>query len=258
MTATTDSAEVKSDTKPEPEKGITVDGITVDLLDDCVQVHQGKGITKFIAYEVFLELLNKIANKNGTKEKRQDYYLPSGTYYFTVSSTTMQVACYYPECKREIKYRPRGVSSSESRMTVVIPNLVIAHTLTKKDSTTWVVSDSRYLVTYKTLSQIERRFPSKSDPDMERMCFTNVYGDARLCYGENVRVAELKMPDLRGLSWYYEILFISPFNDDLGLNMLTKTAFRENYSSWYKHLEKLAQTNGSFDYKDVNKFKTLV
>lgn len=237
---------------------IVVNGITVDLLDDCVQVHQGGGVTKFIAYEVFIDLLNKIANKDINKDRRVEYHLPNGTYFFDVSSGSMKISCYYPECIRKVTYRSRGLSPRTFEGKIVVPNLVITHSLTKKDSYTWSVTDSRYYVTYKFLIELDRRFPSKSDLDMEKMCFTNVYDDARLCYGENVRVAEVKLPDLKPLNWYYEILFISPFNDDLGLPTLVNSKFREHPDTWYKHLGDLALANKPFPYNELTKFKPFM
>lgn len=231
---------------------IVVDGITLDLLDDCVRLHLGSGVYKFITYENLIDKLQSTVTKETVKTKREELWLPGGTYYQSVSSAVMNLACYYPECVRNIRFETTSVKTA---MEIVVPNIIITHELTKATSNQWKVTNSKYLVTNKSLAEIERRFPNKSDPDMDQMCFTNVYNDARLCYGENVRVSEVNLPDLRPLNWYYEILFVSPFNNDLGLPTLHNSTFREYPVKWYEHLAKCAKDKAPFPYQQITKFK---
>ena len=48
------------------------------------------------------------------------------------------------------------------------------------------------------------------------MPYPNFYEDYRMCYGGNIVPMEFNN-NLRGLAYYYDVITISPFNNDLGI-----------------------------------------
>ena len=133
----------------------------------------------------------------------------------------------------------------------VVPNVIISHVL-KMQGGVWKVNDTRYLTTNKPLSEIPRQKIAVGS-GVCTLPFTNVYDDGRLCYGNNLRVAEIKPPDFRPLHWYYEMLFTAPFNNDIGVYSLKRESkFKENYAGWFAHLAKLAETGKPFPYAELS------
>lgn len=234
--------ETKQEAKQET---IKVDGIKVVLLHDAVQLEMDKGIKKFISYEEFLHTINSTMNPDDV-EVSNSYHLAPGTFLLEAGRDAIKVAMYYPECYREITYM------NTTRLSV-IPNIVISHTLKKSTATgSYSVTNTNYMCTSRKLSELPRVFPMlPSRHSHKTFCtipFTNVYNDGKLCYGNNVRVANITLPDMRPLHWYYDMLFTSPFNNDLGIYSL---ATRIDYSAWYTKLADLAKQNKPFPYESL-------
>lgn len=228
----------------EPVKElVSVSGITALLLEDCVVLDFGNDFTKTVSYADFVVSLDRLVNKEEADTKGKQYFLAPGLFYMNFTKTHLEVCLYYPECTRQVKYL------THNRVSVV-PNIVITHKLVKRSETNYSVIDTRYMATNKQLSELPRAFLQPGQNGLALLPFTNVYSDGRLCYGSNVRISEINLPDLRPLNWYYEVLFISPFNNDLGVPGLTNTA-RSTYSvaDWFRMLADKAADNAKFPYE---------
>jgi hypothetical protein len=250
MTETIEAVDKVEAVKPAvktEEPSVYVNGIVVDLLDDCVRIHLGKGISKLVSYEEFVQSLSGALDKTKLSSQMIGYSLPPGTFFFSVGASTIEISCYYPECVRELMYSPRGGVPTLTRKSV-IPNVIISHRLTKSKGNSWAVADTRFLSTDKKLSELNRKSYLKVEPGFFLIPFSNIYEDARMCYGANVRTGKVDLPELRPLHWYYEILFTSPFNDDLGVRAL-KPADGRTVSWWYTHLAEMAEKNKPFPYE---------
>ena len=229
-------------TKPAKEF-VVVSGITAFLLEDCVTLDFGNDFTKTISYPDFLVSLDNLVNKEEADTKGEQLFPAPGMFYLNMTKTGMEVCMYYPECVREVKYL------THKRLSVV-PNIIISHRLTKRNKTAYIVADTKYMATNKQLSELTRSFLQPGQAGLAMLPFTNVYSDGRLCYGSNVRIAEINLPDMRPLNWYYEVLFLSPFNNDLGVPGLTSNA-RSTYTStdWFKLLADRAADGQKFPYE---------
>ena len=242
--------QVESNEKPSVKTETEVyeaDGISVDLLSESVRLNLGKGFYKFISYSDFASALLNIIDKDGGSTKGKEYIFPPNIFYLNVAPTNMQLSMYYPECVRELTYR----SDTKPR---VVPNIVISHSLHIHSDNKWRVSDTRYWSTAKPLSELERTAYLRSSPPagFALLPFTNVYDTGSLCYGANVRISEVNLPDLRALHWYYEMLFTSPFNDDLGLKAVKRNSkYKLDNVSWYKFLADLAEKGEKFPYNQI-------
>lgn len=227
---------------------VTVKGITVDLLDEGVRVNMGKGLYKVISYEDFTNSLKSIISPESPTESKTEFYLPAGVAYISVSKTFLHLSCYYPETTRNVKFSSRN-GKSYDRLSV-IPNIIISHVLEKGTSSNeWVIKEPRYMATPRKLSELPKKYYGPNSAD--KICnlpFTNIYSDGRMCFGENVKPKNIKTPDLKGLHWFYEILFISPFNEDLGLPGVTGIP---NVPAWFDLLADRAAKNLGFPYENL-------
>ena len=181
------------------------------------------------------------------KEEKIEYFLPQNTFYFSRGKNIINICCYYPETKRYITY----LSNKAER---VVPNIIISLSLKERKEENvvfpWAVMDIRYLCTKIPLAELNRKFYTTPESGMGLLPFTNVYHDARLCFGNNVKPGPFKLPDLRGLHGYYEVLFNAPFNNDLGLAGVGN-GYRRDIPAWYGFLAKLAKENKSFPYEEL-------
>lgn len=231
------------------EDFIQISGITVDLLEESVRITLGNGFYKFISYPDFINSLSTSISSDSVTGSLQDYILAPNTFFLSVSQDRVEMSMYYPECHRNLIY------GNHTRPSV-IPNIVISHGLKRQSGDEWRVVDTKYWTTNKQLSEINRKCYLRDKPAyFSIMPFTNVYTDGNLCYGSNVRIINVKLPDFRPLHWYYEMLFTSPFNNDLGISALKNSSpYRGNYPGWYDHLAKLATEKTPFPYDQLAAF----
>jgi hypothetical protein len=210
----------------------------------CVVV-KCNGVDKFISLDSFLSAL-AASSSSAAGNTLEGFLLPSNTFYFARSLTNIQLSCYYTGGIRNVKYY------SSDRPSVV-PNLIVSHTLTKIQDA-WSVGASKYFVTDMPASSLPNRFVNAISPQEHifQMCFTNTYIDGRMCYGGNSMPQVFRQNNFRGLDWYYQFLFETPFNDDLGLPGVKN---RPSPSTWYTKLAELAAEGKPFPYQDLNGYE---
>jgi len=239
------AAEKPPEVKQEPVKTITVEAIKVEMLQNSVRLELTPGLYKVVSYPEFIGLLNANVEASDTGEsQKQEIWLPNGAFYFEKSKNGIRVCCYYPGGIKPIKYL------SNSPFNVVFPNVIISQSLVKSGPTEYLVNDTRYYATRDSLQEIPRTFIT-AENGVSILPFTNVYESGKLCYGSNTKISSYKLPDLRGLHSYYQLLFDAPFNNDLGLTALKPKFRNEEYSKWYSHLKKLADQGGTFPYEEL-------
>ena len=170
--------------------------------------------------------------------------LPFNCFMSSQSMTDIKLSCYYPERIAKIKYRPRS-SNVTKTYEIPIPNIVITHELSKDDKF-WVVKNSKYFCTNKTVTQLpDLEFITRNDPSkgIYPIPLPNFYTEGRMCYGGNTMPVRMTN-NLRGLDYYYQILTLSPFNDDLGIRG-TKKSFSPG--NWLEELSKKT----TFDFSEM-------
>jgi hypothetical protein len=202
------------------------------------------GVEKSIHIDDFTNMLELMSS--GRPKVMNPISLPAGCFAFVATDTQINLSCYYPEVIREIKYKPNG--NKEVSFVIPFPNLIITFTLKKDIDKMWVVQSANYFCTTKKITQLtDKEFIVKREPSQGifRLPFPNVYGSDTMCYGENTMPARHNN-NLRGLDYYYQFLFTSPFNNDLGVSGLTQSFTPE---AWFKHLSKL----GAFPYELLSK-----
>jgi hypothetical protein len=237
-------AEVKAEVEPAP---VLVDAVVqeVQFFEDHVRAILSGGVEKLLSHDEFRAILNKTLGVTES-QKLDGFNLPSNVFYFAKSSSEIQISCYYQSRVAEIRYHNK-------KMKIVLPNIIISHILNANGKQEWQMQSSKYFCTQKTVSQLPRTFIDKVDhgAGIYLQPMSNTYDEGRMCYGQNQMVNRFVENNLRGLDWYYQYMFESPFNDDLGIRAVAET----NPKAWYSELEQLAKQDKPFPYNRLRGYR---
>lgn len=216
----------------------------VQIFSDHVRVTLTGGVTKVISLDDFRTILNTAIGQ--TEDTKLDgFNMPANVFYFAKSGSELQVSCYYPTRVAEIQYH-------SEHMKIVMPNVIVSHVLQKHGDKRWKVSNSKYFCTDFSVSRLPKDFIYRVDHSRHifLLPMSNTYYEAHMCFGHNTMPRDFQENNLRGLDWYYQYMFESPFNDDLGVIAIGSHHVRD----WYKLLEKLASEGKPFPYSKLNGF----
>lgn len=236
--------------KPE-ERLVDVIGQHVILLNDCVVVMVGdekSQIEKRISYEDFSRIMGDVVGHRN-EESKEGFQLPSNCFYFAKSANSIDLSCYYAERVAEMKL-------NADKYTVKVPNFIISHTLQKHNAKNWRVTGSRYMCTNAKVAALPKTFIFGPDGSKHIYLspFPNTYSEGNMCYGQNSMPTNFTENNLRGMDWYYQFLFESAFNYDLGLRALST---EPSIDGWFKKLEKAAKDNLPFPYEDLRGYRAI-
>lgn len=217
----------------------------VQFLADGVRVLLTGGIDKVVSLEDFRDILNRsIGELESTT--LDGFNMPSNVFYFGKSSSEIHLSCYYKGGIMKLNLNSKIRDS-------VMPNIIISHKLTRDGDKNWLIQDSRYYCTDASISKLPKTFIYSVSPRdrVFLLPLSNTYGDARMCYGSNTMVSRFTENNLRGLDWYYEYLFQSPFNTDLGIKALASESSMY-VEDWFTLLARLATERAPFPYDKLN------
>lgn len=188
-----------------------------------------KGIKKTLSLVDFKQIID---SQLQMESQLSTTALPLNTFLFARAAGEIHISCYYPERRMDLKLQER--SGVKVYKNVLMPNIVISHAL-KMEGSFWMVQNTKYFAT----SMRPTEFPEDKvvfDPipgaNMWRVPFPNFYNDYRMCYGQN-NMPMKHANNLRGLDYFYQVLYDSPFNFDLGINV---REYDTNIPSWFEHL----------------------
>lgn len=167
--------------------------------------------------------------------------LPYNTFAIGQNSSELTLSCYYPACVKEVKYLPRG-GTKEEKFQIPIPNVLISHKL-KGDLKGWKHQGVKYFATNKTVTQLPENKSYFSAVETRagiyNTPFPNFYDNGTMCFGNNNMPVQFNN-NLRALDYYYQILFVAPFNDDLGLRLNSRSGVY-GVLDWFKKLSELKE-----------------
>jgi hypothetical protein len=231
--------------KPEVTVNVTVQ--EVQFFEDHVRAILSGGVEKLLSHDEFRSILNKTMGVSES-QKIDGFSLPSNVFYFAKSSSEIQISCYYQTRIETIKYHTK-------KLKIVLPNIIISHVLAAAGKNEWVMQSSRYFCTPKTVSQLPRTFINSIDhaASIFLQPLSNTYGEGNMCYGANQMVNRFVENNLRGLDWYFQYMFESSFNDDLGIRSVEGASPQ----SWYSELKALADENKPFPYHRLRGFRAV-
>lgn len=211
----------------------------VQIFEDHVRVKLDGGVEKIISVIDFRDIINRSLGRL-EDERLEGFNLPSNVFYFAKSAGTVQVSCYYQSRTADILYH-------SDKINVVLPNIIISHVLLKNGEKDWRVSSTKYFCTDFSVSRLPKTFINSVDRTQHIFVLpmSNTYREGNMCYGNNSMITRFTENNLRGLDWYYQYLFESPFNDDLGIAAIGSS----DVKSWYRKLEALAKEGKPFPYE---------
>lgn len=233
----------------DPIDTLKVEGIPIVLLDSCVQVGYAEGRTKLISYEALLESLQASVS-SATESTLLEVFLPDNTFYFAQTATQIKISLYFPEHVVPLEFEGDGMGPTPR----LLPNMIISFLLvrsTAKGTRAYTLSGDHayFLCTHMSRLELPRKFYTGPVPgETALLPVSNLYDNARMCYGANQRLADFKLPDLRPLISYYYTLTGSPFNRDLGVRAISGAFSTEG---WFREIARLAKAGLPFPYKTV-------
>lgn len=184
-------------------------------------------IVKAVAIADFKEVLDSMMAIS--EKKMQSFQLPYGCFSFAADSTHMQLQMYYPAATKTLRYTS---GDTDREYVVPFPNVIITQTL-QKIKGSWKVGSTRYYCTEKTVPQLGDKFISGVDVEngIYLIPISNTYNEGNMCFGGNA-MPLIFNENLRGLDYYYQFLFLSPFNSDLGIKALRTDGVRDWFAKW--------------------------
>lgn len=198
--------------------------LTIDFTSDSASVHLSGGGKKKISLADFKTLFLEDI-KIPQKTINNELMLPPNVFFFQQNGTSLKLHCFYPEIKGKVKHFTKT-------HTIPFPKLIISyHLANTKGTKSWTVSAVTYKVYTGTPGQLER--PEKLSAMMKQVPFPNFYNDGRMCYGNNTMPHSFTDNDLRGLKYYYDVIFAAPFNNDLGVPGVNISTTPDD---WFKYL----------------------
>lgn len=212
-----------------------------DIYQDHVSVSLENGMSKDISSRDFARsLVASLGIEDTTDKELLSVALPPNVYYLKIVGEEIKLACYYPGGSRLLKYYTKEIP-------IIFPNVVISHSLRMKKSEIQM-QGTLYFCTDLTFSQLPQKWPDRVDVQqrMFLLPMSNTYSDGKMCYGHNIMPNQFPEGNLRGLDWYYQYIFETPFNDDLGIRALPSSI---EVKSWYEKLRKLLSEDKPFPYE---------
>lgn len=216
--------------------------LAAKLLPNCVEIELDSKTKKCISYSDFRDIIGKSIN-NTSDIQVEGLLPPSGTIFLSQTVNQMRINCYYTGGVRKLLY-------SRGNMDIVVPNIIISHTL-KKDAKDWIITATNYFCTDLPVSKLPRTFISSiSHKDhIFLLPMSNTYEGGNMCYGSNTMPVRFRDNNLRGLDYYYSYLWSTPFNDDLGIYAVGRGM---SPSEWYSKLREHAKKGEPFPYKALS------
>jgi hypothetical protein len=240
-------------TPPVAEAPVVMDqavGEQVTLFEDCVSIVVNN-VTRYIPYPAFFEALKARVEGEGVDSSGscKGISLPRGCTWFGQKGPVMELNVLVPACTREVNFRGR-------KYKIPVPNVLIYFKIENRSSKLHVVA-VKYFCTDREGGAVPTSLITRIDANQRvwLLPMPNTYAEANMCYGENSMPYEQPLDNLRGLSWFYEYMFASPFNNDLGVKALASN--REDGEAWFKYLAKLSTEGKPFPYSRLYGYKSV-
>lgn len=224
-------------------------GVKAFITDHGVIVYSGEGVLetqKLVSHEDFFESIRNAMQKKVSVQSEK-FLFPPGVVQFEQFPNEVRIVTYNPEKIIQAKFS-RGESYRPSVHTIPLPNIVIAFRL-KRNSNGFSLSESHFYATDMSFGEIQglEHFEYGGRNRLWKLPLPNVFGDGRLCFGNNSMPNIFPENDFRQLGWYYKFLEETPFNSDLSIPDVPDW---HNARDWINKLE----TFKTFPYHMLHRF----
>ena len=231
---------------PASPQLIETEVIEFSLTREAVHVRMPHGMTKSLTIADFIKSLELAESSN--EGLPIGVVLPSNVSYFAQNSTTICLNLYYPGGIKTVKFERSG-SSGVEELPRTVPNIIISGKFVKQANGEWRLSDSKYFCTDLALHMLPKEFINSVKPAQRifLLPFTNTYESGNMCFGRNTMPTIFPENSLRAFDWYYQYLFESSFNHDLGLYGVSSLSVTE----WFDLLARRATAGEHFPYEHL-------
>ena len=215
------------------------------LLENCAKVVMSNGVEKYVSYRDLLTVIRAI-NDEVDNVVLEGFNLPSNVFFFGRGGDNVQVNTYFTS-------RPTTLKYLDSSFDIIAPNMILSHSLIRKNGKPdWIVQNTKYLCTDLPVGSLPKTFINGVNYTNRIFLspFGNTYGGGEMCYGVNSMPTRFVDNNLKPLEWYYQFLWESPFNNDLGLPGVPGMSPEQ----WYKHLAAEAKKGNPFPYAKLSGF----
>ena len=249
-TATLNTEEAKPSSVPKIKPDFLMKAL---FQDTYVNIEDNNGNTKNASYKDFfsgaLGIFSDKLDNSELQSESESIVWPVNTVLSTSESVTLQngdlkkvlkLVVYFPAIVTDLHHRSTKVKNCH------LPNILIQFVLNKvlkkgSDNKTvrWGVRSANYFCTPLSMDELNlERVIAGTDPrrGIYALALPNMYSDGRMCYGENSVPSSFE-DNLRGLSWYNELIPESPFNSDLSIPGLSSSP---DCLPWLRELPKSA------------------
>lgn len=231
---------------------VEVHARTANFMEDSVEIVLENGLRKMVSYENFMDMLAEATRTLSESREMIGFNLPSNVFFFAASSREIQISCYYQSAVKPLIYHGDQIEN----LNIITPNIIISHKLgsmPNKGDKAWDVKDSRYYCTNKRVGDLPKTFIGSTDRSrgIYLLPMSNTYEDGRMCYGNNQMPRHMADNNLRSLDWYYQYLWETPFNNDLGIKATNSSGVKR----WYHELKAAAEAaEPKFPYESLYGF----
>lgn len=222
---------------------------------DAVKVVFSTGQEKHIAYRDFIQALSESLNEETTLTEGMPFNLPSNVFYFAAGVASINMNMYYPAKVSKLKFQDPS-TGKVVEFDIVMPNLILAISLKPGNTkNSWRVTSSKYFCTDLPVNKLPKTFINfvSATQRVFLLPMSNTYTEGHMCFGNNSMPVNFAENNLRGLDWYYQYLWESPFNTDLGIRAVPGMEVK----AWYNLLKKAAAENQPFPYDRLHGWTPL-
>lgn len=222
-------------------------GVFITLLTNFVRVEMLNGAVRDYSYADFVKVFLKFHGALDTEETSTgpSMKLPRNVYVLDQTSSRLRLGQFYPECIQSVNYLDNIRPS-------VVPNIIITTILRKEKTGVYRMEDVKYWCTNRTFESFDKELITARNigRGIQYLPFSNTYETGSLCFGTVPVTREFKDNDLRAVRRYYDLLWESAFNNDLGVRALSDRG-DTTVSQWYKLLADLAKEGKPFPYSKI-------
>lgn len=226
-----------------------VEAQEIYLLANCAKVVMSNGVEKYVSYRDLLSVIRAI-NEEADNAVLEGFNLPSNVFFFGRGGDNIQINTYFSS-------RPANLKYLDTSFDIITPNMILSHSLIRKNGKPdWMIQNTKYLCTDQPVGNLPKTFINGVNHANRIYLspFSNTYGGGEMCYGGNTMPSRFVDNNLKPLEWYYQFLWESPFNADLGLHGVSGLTPEQ----WYKHLAAEAKKGNPFPYTKLNGYSPRV
>jgi hypothetical protein len=241
---------------PKPAiKDIMMKGVEIKLLEDAAIITMPNGTTKTTSLQDFYNMIS-FAFSKAVEDNGAEIMLPKNCIYLRTTSKSIYVTLFYPEGIYDLHYQYGG---RDRKYKIPTPNVVVCLildiTTNPKGEAEARVTNAKYFCTDYPQGAFKIKHSTGVDHGngLYLLPFSNVYEDGKLCTGENAMPTVMPRGDLRRLNWHFDVLWNSPFNNDLGLHAIG--SWDAGVESWYVHLQERQQQGLKFPYDKLRGYR---